>query len=332
MPKAALITGVAGQDGSYLTELLLDQGYEVHGLDHDSLKIDQLKKHLAQRSGGSRLYLHVANAADGSTLVDLLRTVRPTEIYNLAAQSQVEESFVEPISVATVAGLGVVQLLEAVRSQDFHARIYQASTSEIFGCSAVPQLEETSIHPVSPYGCAKAYAHHMISVYRSAYEMFACAGILFNHESPRRTTGFVSRKVTLGIARILAGQIRYIRLGNMAARRDWGHAKDYVRAMWLMLQRDTPADYVIATGISRSVAEFVDFAFSSVGLDWRNHVVTDPTLERPTDPSEYRGDATKARHELGWEPVITFEEMVREMLIHDLSEHGLDFRQFSADN
>ena len=329
MAKTALITGITGQDGSYLAELLLGKGYEVHGVVRRSStmnrgRIDHLQHSNPSHPEGSRFVLHYGDMTDSGGLNRLVKTVRPDEIYNLAAQSHVAISFDQPEYTGDADGLGTTRLLEAIRTMGLPTRFYQASTSEMFGLSPAPQSETTSFHPRSPYAVAKLYAHWMTVNYREAHNLFACSGILFNHESPRRGENFVTRKVTRGIGQILAGKADKLRLGNMDAKRDWGHARDYVEAMWLMLQQDQADDYVIATGEMRSVRDFVAAAFAMVSLDWQKYVIVDEAYMRPADVHELRGDASKAMKLLGWKPKTTFDELVREMLEHDLGAEGVD--------
>ena len=329
MAKTALITGITGQDGSYLAELLLGKGYEVHGVVRRSSsmnrgRIDHLQHGNPSHSEGSRFVLHYGDMTDSGGLNRLVKTVRPDEIYNLAAQSHVQISFDQPEYTGDADGLGTIRLLEAIRTTALPTRFYQASTSEMFGLSPTPQSENTPFHPRSPYAVAKLYAHWMTVNYREAHHLFACSGILFNHESPRRGENFVTRKVTRGIAQILAGKTTELRLGNLDAKRDWGHARDYVEAMWLILQQDQPDDYVIATGVMRSVREFVEEAFGLAGLDWRKYVVVDEAYLRPSDVHELRGDASKASAKLGWKPRTAFAEMIHEMLEYDMKLEGVD--------
>jgi GDPmannose 4,6-dehydratase len=327
--RRALITGITGQDGSYLAELLLDKGYEVHGVVRRSStmnrgRIDHLQHAHPTHSEGSRFVLHYGDMTDSGGLNRLVKTVRPDELYNLAAQSHVQISFDQPEYTGDTDGVGTTRLLEAVRTLGLPVRFYQASTSEMFGLSAPPQNETTAFMPRSPYAIAKLYAHWMTINYREAHDLFACSGILFNHESPRRGENFVTRKVTRGVAQILAGKSDKLRMGNLEAKRDWGHARDYVRAMWLMLQQEEPDDYVIATGTTRSVKEFVEAAFGLVGLDWQKYVQIDDAYMRPADVPVLRGDSSKAAEKLGWTPTVTFEELVREMLENDLQLEGVD--------
>jgi GDPmannose 4,6-dehydratase len=326
--KRALITGITGQDGSYLAELLLDKGYEVHGVVRRSStmnrgRIDHLEHAHPSHLEGARFTLHYGDMTDSGGLNRLVMTVEPDEIYNLAAQSQVHISFDQPEYTGNTDGLGTIRLLEAIRATGRPTRFYQASTSEMFGLTPPPQSEQTPFHPRSPYGVAKLYAHWMTVNYREAYQMFACSGILFNHESPRRGENFVTRKVTRGVAAILAGRAQKLRLGNLDAKRDWGHARDYVEAMWLMLKQDAPDDYVIATGVQRSIRQLAEIAFGLVGLDWQQYVVVDRAYFRPAEVPDLCGDPSKARAQLGWRPRITFEEMIREMLEVDLAAAGL---------
>jgi GDPmannose 4,6-dehydratase len=332
MSKVALLTGVTGQDGSYLAELLLDKGYEVHGVVRRSSmmnrsRIDHLQHAHPSHSAGSRFVLHYGDMTDSGGLNRLVKAIRPDEVYNLAAQSHVHISFDQPEYTGEAAGLGTTRLLEALRTSCPTARFYQASSSEMFGATPPPQDESSPFHPRSPYAVAKLYAHWITVNYREALGTFACSGILFNHESPRRGENFVTRKVSRGVAQALADPSRKLRLGNLEARRDWGHARDYVEAMWLMLQQPKPDDYVVATGVSRSVRELVETAFALVGLDWRDHVEVDEAYIRPADVADLRGDATKARMVLGWRPKTSFEAMVHEMLEHDLALAGLDPRK-----
>jgi GDPmannose 4,6-dehydratase len=326
--KRALITGITGQDGSYLAELLLEKGYEVHGVVRRSSsmnrsRIDHLEHAHPSHLEGARFTLHYGDMTDSGGLNRLVMTVAPDEIYNLAAQSQVHISFDQPEYTGNTDGLGTTRLLEAIRATGHPTRFYQASTSEMFGSTPPPQNEQTPFHPRSPYGVAKVYAHWMTVNYREAYDMFACSGILFNHESPRRGENFVTRKVTRGVAAIVAQRSTKLRLGNLDSKRDWGHARDYVQAMWLMLQQDKPDDYVIATGVQWSIQQLAELAFGLVGLDWRNHVEVDKAYFRPAEVPDLRGDPAKARAKLGWRPKITFPEMIREMLEFDLAAAGL---------
>ena len=315
MARTALITGITGQDGSYLAELLLEKGYRVVGMvRRASTENFERIGHLRER-----LDLRQADLLDQLSLIELLRDVAPQEIYNLAAQSFVPTSWVQPTLTAEFDAVGVTRLLEAMRLAAPEARFYQASSSEMFGkVRETPQKETTPFHPRSPYGVAKVYGHFITVNYRESYELFACSGILFNHESPRRGLEFVTRKVSDGVARIKLGLATELRLGNLDAQRDWGFAGDYVEAMWRMLQQDTPGDYVVATGEAHSVRNLVEIAFDAVGLDWRRHVVQDPALLRPAEVDHLIGDATRAREVLGWRPRVSFPELVRMMVRADL--------------
>ncbi|MBX3411262.1 MAG: GDP-mannose 4,6-dehydratase [Pirellulales bacterium] len=315
MTRRALITGITGQDGAYLAELLLEKGYEVHGMvRRASTSGFERITHLCDR-----VTLHQADLLDQLSIVRLLDEVRPQEVYNLGAQSFVPTSWVQPLLTSEFTALGVTRVLEAIRHVDPTIRFYQASSSEMFGdVREEPQNEQTPFWPRSPYGVAKVYAHWITVNYRESYGMFACSGILFNHESPKRGKEFVTRKVTDAVARIKLGVQDKLRLGNLDAQRDWGFAADYVRAMWLMLQRDRADDYVIATGQKHSVRELVERAFACVGLDADKYVECDPTLLRPAEVNTLRGDASKARRELGWEPTVSFEQLVRLMVEADL--------------
>jgi GDPmannose 4,6-dehydratase len=313
--KRALITGITGQDGSYLAELLLEKGYTVFGMVRRASK-DNFERieHLLPR-----LELKQADLLDQLSLIRMLEESRPYEVYNLAAQSFVPTSWNQPVLTAEFTALGVTRLLDAIRLVDPAIRFYQASSSEMFGkVRETPQTEWTPFHPRSPYGVAKVYGHSITVNYRESYGLFACSGILFNHESPRRGLEFVTRKVTDAAARIKHGLQRELRLGNLDARRDWGFAGDYVQAMWLMLQQDEPDDYVVATGQSHSVQELVQYAFDEIGIDWRKHVVVDPKFRRPAEVDVLLGDASKARGKLGWEPKVSFPELVQMMVQADL--------------
>ena len=324
MPTA-LITGITGQDGAYLSQLLLDKGYEVHGLLRRSASADIIGERLRWLGVLDRVHLIDGDLGDLSSAIRIMQTVQPDEVYNLAAQSFVHASWHQPLLTGAVTGLGAVNMLEAVRIVHPTARFYQASSSEMFGKIQEPvQSERTPFYPRSPYAAAKLYAHWMTINYREAHHLFACSGILFNHESPRRGENFVTRKVTRGVAQILAGKTEKLRMGNLDAKRDWGHARDYVNAMWLMLQQEEPDDYVIATGVTRSVKDFVEAAFGLAGLDWKKYVQVDDAYMRPADVAELRGDATKAAEKLGWTPTVTFDELVREMLENDMKLEGVD--------
>ncbi|MET9594269.1 GDP-mannose 4,6-dehydratase [Streptomyces sp. NPDC006516] len=321
MAKTALITGVTGQDGSYLAELLLEKGYTVHGLIRRSSSFNTERiDHIYQgpEEADRSFVLHHADLSDGVALVNLLRDIRPDEVYNLGAQSHVRVSFDAPLYTGDVTGLGTVRLLEAVRASGIDTRIYQASSSEMFGASPPPQNEKTPFHPRSPYSVAKVYAYWATVNYREAYGMFATNGILFNHESPRRGETFVTRKITRGVARIKAGLQDRLHLGNLDAVRDWGYAPEYVEAMWRMLQCDTPDDYVVATGEGVSVRQFLEYAFEHAGLDWAEHVRYDPKYERPSEVDALIGDASKAEELLGWKPEVKSRELARIMVDADI--------------
>jgi GDPmannose 4,6-dehydratase len=316
MGKTALITGITGQDGSYLAEWLLAKGYTVHGVvRRSSTENFQRIEHLR-----GRLQLHQADLLDQTSLAAVLQRTRPDEVYNLAAQSFVPASWEQPVLTAEFTAVGVTRLLDAVRQVCPRARFYQASSSEMFGrVRETPQTETTPFYPRSPYGVAKVYGHYITVNYRESYGLYACSGILFNHESPRRGLEFVTRKVSDGVARIKLGLARELRLGNLQANRDWGFAGDYVRAMWLMLQQPEPGDYVVATGQTHTVQDLVEAAFAQVGLDWRRYVVQDPALVRPAEVDLLIGDASRARQVLGWEPRVGFRELVRMMVEADLA-------------
>ncbi|WBB59751.1 GDP-mannose 4,6-dehydratase [Streptomyces sp. WMMC500] len=321
MGKTALITGVTGQDGSYLAELLLAKGYTVHGLvrrssSFNTERIDHIYEE--PQEPGRRLVLHHADLSDGVALVNLLRDLAPEEVYNLGAQSHVRVSFDAPLYTADVTGLGSMRLLEAVRAARIDTRLYQASSSEMFGSAPPPQNERTPFHPRSPYGCAKVFGYWSTVNYREAYDLFAVNGILFNHESPRRGETFVTRKITRAVARIRAGLQDRLYMGNLDAIRDWGYAPEYVEAMWLMLQRDVPDDYVVATGEAGSVRQFLQAAFTTAGLDWTEYVRFDPKYERPSEVDALIGDATKAGDLLGWKPQVRWPELARIMVEADI--------------
>ncbi len=313
--KRALITGITGQDGSYLAEWLLEQGYEVHGvIRRSSTEGFERIKHVRDR-----VTLHHADLLDQLSLVTLISEVRPHEVYNLAAMSFVPTSWGQPILTGEVTALGVTRMLEAIRHVDRDIKFYQASSSEMFGkAKETPQNEQTPFHPRSPYGVAKLYGHWIAVNYRESYDMFCVSGILFNHESPRRGKEFVTRKITYAAARIKLGLQNELHLGNLDARRDWGYAGDYVKAMWMMLQQDQPEDYVIATGLTHSVRDVVEIAFGRLGLDWHRHVVIDPKLLRPAEVHALCGDSTKARAKLGWKPTVNFEQLITMMVDADL--------------
>jgi GDPmannose 4,6-dehydratase len=331
--KRALVTGITGQDGSYLAELLLDKGYEVHGLIRRASSFNTARiDHLYQdpHEADVRLFLHHGDLTDGSQLARLIRTIEPDEIYNLAAQSHVMVSFEQPEYTGDVDGIGVTRLLEAIRETGVDTRLYQASTSEMFGSALPPQSEDTPFQPRSPYAAAKLYAYWLVRNYREAYGMYAVSGILFNHEGERRGETFVSRKISMAVARIVLGLQERLYLGNLDAKRDWGHAKDYVRAMYMMLQQDVPDDYVIGTGEAHSVRDFCALAFSHVGLDWEEFVEVDPRYFRPTDVESLMANPSKARAALGWEPTISFAELVASMVEADLAKSGLNLEQARA--
>lgn len=326
MKKKALLSGITGQDGSYLAETLIAKGYEVHGLmrrasSFNTGRIDHLYSdpHVQER----QVILHYGDLADGTGLRRIIESVRPDEIYNLAAQSHVKVSFVQPEYTADVVATGTLRLLEAVRDyirvSKEQVRLYQACSSEMFGSSPPPQSEQSSFHPRSPYAAAKLAAYWYCVNYREAYGMFICNGILFNHESPRRGETFVTRKITRAASRIKLGLQNKLYLGNLDAMRDWGYAGDYVEAMWLMLQQEEPDDFVIAAGESHSVRDFLTEAFAFIGLDWREYVEIDPVYFRPTEVEYLLGDASKARGRLGWRPNVTFDQLVRMMMEHDIS-------------
>jgi GDPmannose 4,6-dehydratase len=320
--KRALITGISGQDGSYLAELLLEKGYEVHGIvrrssSFNTHRIDHL--YHDPHESGVRLFTHYGDLTDSVALVKLLYELQPDEIYHLGAQSHVRVSFDIPEYTFDVTGAGTVRLLEAIREAGVSPRFYQASSSEMFGAAPPPQTEETPFHPRSPYGVAKVAAYWATVNYREAYDMFAVNGILFNHESPRRGETFVTRKITRAVAAIAAGLQEKLYLGNLDAQRDWGYAKEYVEAMWLMLQVDEPEDFVIATGETHSVREAVEIAFARAGLDADGHVEIDPKYYRPSEVDVLLGDASKAKEKLGWEPKVRFQELVELMVDADVA-------------
>lgn len=316
MAKSALITGITGQDGTYLAELLISKGYTVYGLVRGQ---NNPRLTTTQRICPELQFIE-GDLLDGTSLIAALETCQPDEVYNLGAISFVGLSFKQALLTGEVTGLGVVRMLEAIRSVNDKIKFYQASSSEMFGkVRETPQTELTPFHPRSPYGVAKTYGHHITVNYRESYDMFACSGILFNHESPRRGLEFVTRKITSGIAKIKLGLQKEIALGNLDAKRDWGFAGDYVHAMYLMLQHDTPDDFVIATGETHSVQEFIELAFARVGLNWQDHVVTDPRFLRPAEVDHLIGDATKAREQLKWTPTTTFNELVNMMVDSDLA-------------
>src|SRR5881397_649849 len=321
--KVALITGITGQDGSYLSELLLEKGYAVHGIVRRTSnllrsRIEHLRRD--EKIYDHQLFLHYGDLSDGTTLRRIFRDVKPSELYHLAGQSHVGLSFELPESTCDEAGMATLRLLEIVRDQSPNVRFYHASTSEIFGnASESPQTEETPMRPTSPYGCAKAFATQLARVYRQSYGMFVCNGILYNHESPRRGENFVTRKIARGAARIARNRDDDLVLGNLESRRDWGRAQDYVQAMWLMLQHETADDYVVATGETHSVREFVEAAFAVVDLPWEKYVKHDSSFDRPTEPVRLVGCAEKIRKTLGWKPAGSFRQLVREMVEAELA-------------
>ncbi len=313
--KRALVTGITGQDGSYLADLLLEAGYEVHGMvRRSSTETFDRINHIRDK-----VIFHQADLLDQLSIIEVIRAAEPDEVYNLAAQSFVPTSWQQPVLTGEFTGLGVTRVLEAIRLVNKDIRFYQASSSEMFGkVREVPQTELTPFHPRSPYGVAKAYGHYLTVNYRESYDMFACGGILFNHESPRRGKEFVTRKITYGVARIKHGLDDKLYLGNLDSQRDWGFAGDYVRAMWLMLQQDEPKDYVISSGATHTVKKFVQLAFERAGLDWEKHVGVGPRFVRPAEVDLLLGDSSKAKTELGWEPTIDFEGLVDLMVDTDL--------------
>jgi GDPmannose 4,6-dehydratase len=321
MPKRALITGITGQDGSYLAELLLAKGYEVHGLirrasTFNTSRIDHL--YVDPHEPGAKLFLHYGDLSDGARLVTLMSAINPDEVYNLAAQSHVRVSFDEPEHTADTTGTGSVRLLEAVRLSGIHTRFYQASSSELYGATPPPQNETTPFYPRSPYAAAKLYSYWITKNYREAYDMFAVNGILFNHESPRRGETFVTRKITRAVAAIKAGTQDYVYMGNLDSIRDWGYAAEYVEGMWRMLQADTPDDYVLATGVGITVREFLEISFGHAGLDWQKHVRFDERYLRPTEVDALIGDPSKARDELGWVPTVDGRQLAKLMVDADI--------------
>ena len=331
--KKALITGITGQDGSYLAELLLEKGYEVHGIIRRSSSFNTGRiEHLYQdfHVNDARVFLHYGDLADSSALSRLLEKIQPDEIYNLAAQSHVRVSFDIPEYTADVVALGTIRILDAIKETEIKTKFYQASTSELYGkVVETPQTEKTPFYPRSPYACAKLYSYWITVNYRESYDMYACNGILFNHESPRRGETFVTKKITHAIARILKKEQDKLYLGNLDAKRDWGYAKDYVEAMWLMLQQDKAEDYVIATGETHSVREFLDEAFGLVGLDWKKYVEIDPRYYRPAEVDLLLGNPAKAKEKLGWKPKTTFKELVKIMLEYDLNNCGLSLNKIN---
>lgn len=324
--KKALITGITGQDGSYLAELLLKKGYEVHGIIRRSSSFNTARIagiYKDPHEPDAQLRLHYGDLTDGSAMNQVLKTVQPNEIYHLGAQSHVRVSFDIPEYTGDVTGVGTLRILEAIRDTGVKTKFYQASSSEMFGLvQETPQSEKTPFYPRSPYACAKVYAYWLTVNYREGYNMFACNGILFNHESPRRGETFVSRKISRGVARIKAGLDQYLYLGNLKAQRDWGYAPEYVEAMWLMLQQDKPDDYIVATGETHTVEEFVEAAFRHVGLDWKKHVKIDSHYFRPTEVDLLIGNAAKAKKVLNWQPKVKFKDLVKIMVDADLEAIG----------
>ncbi len=337
MRKSALITGITGQDGSYLAELLLEKDYEVHGLVRRSSsfntdRIDHIYRD--PHDSDARLFLHYGDLSDGQNLTNLVLDLQPDEIYNLGAQSHVRVSFDSPVYTVQTVAMGALNVLEAARqlNKEKPVRVYQASSSEMFGdVLETPQTELTPFRPQSPYACAKVYAFHQTVNYRSAYDMFAVNGILFNHESPRRGETFVTRKITRAATRIKLGLQKKFFLGNLDARRDWGYAKDYVEGMWMMMQHDQPDDFVLATGKTHSIRDFLDFTFQTLGLDWQSYVEIDPRYLRPTEVNLLLGDYSKAKSELGWEPKTSCRELAEIMVAHDLQLANQEADQKSAE-
>ncbi|WP_455835211.1 GDP-mannose 4,6-dehydratase [Pseudarthrobacter siccitolerans] len=322
MTKRALITGITGQDGSYLAELLLKKGYEVHGLirrasTFNTTRVDHL--YVDPHDEGARLFLHYGDLSDGARLVTLLAAIKPDEVYNLAAQSHVRVSFEEPEHTGNTTGMGSIRLLEAVRMAGIETRFYQASSSEMFGATPPPQDEDTPFYPRSPYGAAKVYSYWVTKNYREAYGMFAVNGILFNHESPRRGETFVTRKITRAVAAIKAGKQHELYMGNLDAVRDWGYAAEYVEGMWRMLQVDEPEDFVLATGVGYTVRDFLEYSFEHVGLNWKNYVKFDERYLRPTEVDSLIGDASKAHAKLAWKATVTTPELARIMVDADVT-------------
>ncbi|MBA2431488.1 MAG: GDP-mannose 4,6-dehydratase [Chthoniobacterales bacterium] len=322
-PKTALITGITGQDGSYLTELLLAKGYTVHGVVRRTSNLVRSRiEHLSSdpQIYGRRLFLNYGDLTDGTTLRRIFAQVQPGEVYHLAGQSHVGLSFEIPESTSEEVGMATLRLLEICRDQKQPVKFYHASSSEIFGnASESPQTEETPFRPTSPYGCAKAFATQLAGVYREAYGLFVCNGILYNHESPRRGENFVTRKIARAAARIARGLQSEVILGSLESRRDWGHARDYVAAMWLMMQHESPDDYVVATGVTHSVRDFVATAFAAVDLPWEQYVKRDPAFDRPVEPVRLVGSSAKVRETLGWQPQTAFADLVREMVEAELA-------------
>lgn len=320
MPRA-LITGITGQDGSYLTELLLEKGYEVHGVVRPGQALERTRlKHLVA-AVGEKLFLHEAALEDSPALKRIITQVTPDELYHLASMTHVGLSFEQPEQTCDMTGMGTLRLLEIVKAMPKPPKFFHASSSEVFGKpESAPQDENTPFRPVTPYGCAKAFATNMVSVYRQTHGLFACNAILFNHESPRRGENFVTQKICRAAAAIKLGKQNELVLGTITSFRDWGHARDYVRGMWLMLQQDKPADYVLATGELHTVQEVIELAFETVGLDWKKYLKQDPRFMRPVEPSQLVGNPAKAKRELGWQPTVTFRELIVEMTRVALAE------------
>lgn len=320
MSKKAFVTGVTGQDGSYLVDLLISKGYEVHGLIRQSTQFTPDRwGHLKNAMLSRKLEVHHGDLMDASGMRSMLENIQPDEVYNLAAQSHVGISFEQPVNTSEVTALGALNLLDAIKRSKLNCRFYQASSSEMFGkVRSTPQNEQTPFHPRSPYGCAKVYAHYITQNYRESYDMFACSGILFNHESERRGENFVTRKITRAVGRIKAGLQDELLMGNTSALRDWGYAPEYVEAMWLMLQQEKPDDYVIGTGTRHSVQEFIDEAFEVAGLDKDKYIKIDQRFMRPSEVDTLTGDATKAKEVLGWTPKVDFKSLVKKMVDHDI--------------
>jgi GDPmannose 4,6-dehydratase len=321
--KKAFITGITGQDGSYLAELLLEKGYEVHGLVRRMSSHYFVNINLIQ----TRLQLHYGDLENEHHLCSLINEIQPDEVYNLASQSDVGISFEIPEYTGNITGLGACRLLEAVKDFGKKVRYYQASTSELYGSTPPPQNEESCMRPTNPYASAKLFAHNMTRIYRDGHGMFACCGILFNHESPRRGPNFVTRKIAIAVGEIKRGERKKLILGNLDAMRDWGYAPDYVQAIWLILQQDKPEDFVIGTGEVHSVREFAEEAFKRAGLDWKDYVETDPRFMRPMETNAFRADITKAKTILGWQPTVKFKKLVEIMVDYELEEHGMKGRQ-----
>jgi len=321
MSKKAFVTGVTGQDGSYLVDLLILKGYEVHGLIRQSTQFTPDRwGHLKNAMLSRKLEVHHGDLMDASGMRSMLENIQPDEVYNLAAQSHVGISFEQPVNTSEVTALGALNLLDAIKRSKLNCKFYQASSSEMFGkVKSSPQNEQTAFHPRSPYGCAKVYAHYITQNYRESYDMFACSGILFNHESERRGENFVTRKITRAVGRIKAGLQDQLRMGNTSALRDWGYAPEYVEAMWLMLQQEKPDDYVIGTGSRHSVQEFIDEAFQIAGLDKDRYITIDQKFMRPSEVDTLTGDATKAKEVLGWTPKVDFKSLVKKMVVHDIA-------------